>query len=750
MKRVALALSIAILFSVQLGSSCADKDGRDEVPGSGAGPVPCSGDPVGTNCSNGQFLTAAEVSQIVGQAVAEAQANGIPNATITIVDRVNNVLAVWQMQPDADPLAPAANNSALVTTSGGTDSGLKGVTIPNTLAAISKAGTSSFFSTQANAFSTRTTSQVIQENFNPGEDYRAAGPLFGVQFSQLPCNPFSQRFDADALQGPKRLPVGFAGDTGAVSLYRQGVAVGAVAVEFDGVYDLDQDILSDDTDLEERVAVAGSYCFQAPTLRRANNITIDGRSLRFVEDDGLQTQPDCTTPVGLPATGSLVPVTGWFGNFEATGLLPVCVGGSTPGVVCSTAAPCGGVGTCGVPAAPLAGTPLIDPPANASGFFETVIDSVLNPDPGARCVVNGIDEGQGVCATILIDPGVVPRYPPTASTLPLPAAGGLSANEVQEILYQVLKVAERTRAQARLPIGEEARIDVAVVDRAGEILGVARSRDALVDGLNVVIQKAQTVAFFSDDPITNLQAAADPLFNAAGNPLNVQSFTSYGTALQNFFDGGPLPAGTAFSTTAIGALAQPYYPAGQNGNSPGPLSRDFDSWSIFSTGFESDAILSGVAAALCRQVPELRAVLEDALGILIPAPANCPLPASVISCTNPDFSTITPAPGPASPIPQFNAIDLGITLFPGGFPIYRGNQLIGGVGVSGDGVEQNDLIAILGLANAGTNAGTGFGNAPRSIRANNLDAQGNRVRYAICAVSPFLDDPQEQAACEDL
>ena len=32
----------------------------------------------------------------------------------------------------------------------------------------------------------------------------------------------------------------------------------------------------------------------------------------------------------------------------------------------------------------------------------------------------------------------------------------------------------------------------------------------------------------------------------------------------------------------------------------------------------------------------------------------------------------------------------GITIFPGGFPLYRSGQLIGAVGVSGDGVDQDD------------------------------------------------------------
>jgi hypothetical protein len=38
----------------------------------------------------------------------------------------------------------------------------------------------------------------------------------------------------------------------------------------------------------------------------------------------------------------------------------------------------------------------------------------------------------------------------------------------------------------------------------------------------------------------------------------------------------------------------------------------------------------------------------------------------------------------------------GITWFPGSVPLYKNGQLVGGLGVSGDGVEQNDLVAAAG------------------------------------------------------
>ena len=40
----------------------------------------------------------------------------------------------------------------------------------------------------------------------------------------------------------------------------------------------------------------------------------------------------------------------------------------------------------------------------------------------------------------------------------------------------------------------------------------------------------------------------------------------------------------------------------------------------------------------------------------------------------------------------------GIVFFPGSIPLYRGDRLIGGLGVSGDGVEQDDYVSYLGAA----------------------------------------------------
>jgi uncharacterized protein GlcG (DUF336 family) len=71
-------------------------------------------------------------------------------------------------------------------------------------------------------------------------------------------------------------------------------------------------------------------------------------------------------------------------------------------------------------------------------------------------------------------------------------------------------------------------------------------------------------------------------------------------------------------------------------------------------------------------------------------------------------------PGPA------NVNKSGIVFFPGSAGLYRNDVLIGGLGVSGDGVEQDDFV---------TAAGTAGFEAPTTIRADQIVVAGVRLPY---------------------
>lgn len=605
-----------------------------------------------------QALSVGQVQLIVSQAVAQVQAMGSPPATVAVVDRVGNVLAVFQMN--------GAAAFTTITSQRGVNTGLQGIAVPSTLAAISKAGTAAYLSTQGHGFTSRTASQIVQQNFNPGATNQPGGPLFGVQFSQLPCGDLVKAFGVNALEGPKGLPLGFAADPGGLPLYIQGVPVGGVGVEFDGLYTLDPNTGDTDVSPEEQAAVAASNGFQTPEDRRADRITVLGLALRFADDEG-------TIATATPGFGSLP------GTLVAV-----------PGFANATV---------------IAGVTFLNA---SSGVVSTTFE--------------------GIPAEILVSNNTS-RFPPSNSITPPPGGGGLTANEVRVLLREALGVSQQSRAQIRRPLGSSVRVNVSVVDLDGNVLGLVRTTDAPVFGIDVSLQKARSVAFLSQTGAAAALSAAPDVGQAVGQPgaLGTIPFSQYVADTAAFSSGQlTLANGIAIAARTLGNLTRPFFPDGIDGTPNGPLSKPFNQWSIFSTGLQLEVSLVELALVLCPFVPQVQALLG------VPNAAACPAPTGG-TCT----------------APTLNAIRNGLQIFGGGVPIYRGGQLIGGIGISGDGVEQDDIVSFLGLHRAGLALGGAIGNAPQAIRSSTVNIGGGQLRYVNCPVSPFLDSA-EQTPCDGL
>jgi uncharacterized protein GlcG (DUF336 family) len=237
-----------------------------------------------TNPVTAGNLTTSDVQTVIAQAVSAAAALNRA-VTVAVTDREGNALGVFKMTG-----APATTR---IQGGGRAGQGLEGLDVPASLAALSKAGTASVFSTQGNAFTSRTASFIIQEHFPPGVAFQPGGPLFGVQFSQLPCSDIKK----------PALPLGLSADPGSAPLYKNGIAVGGVGIEGDGLYTLDKDPTDFDKPFEELIAVAAERGFQPPDLIRGDNIIAGGVRLAYLNVNDADAPRPATIPFGsLPGS----------------------------------------------------------------------------------------------------------------------------------------------------------------------------------------------------------------------------------------------------------------------------------------------------------------------------------------------------------------------------------------------------------------------------------------------------------------
>ena len=309
----------AVAIAALIVASCGGGSGGSWVGGSG--PVE---PPLPPNPSQPVFqtpalerLTVSDIERIISQGVAEAQAQGQPSGFV-VIDRVGNVLAVFAMD-GADltlrtPQAPNGQNDAL-----------QGLDLPAPAAlagGISKALTSSYFSSVGAAFSTRTANDILQETLPPSAATQGleSGPLFSVQFSQLPCSDVSSRFPNRA--GTHRGPLGAGADPGSFPLYKNGAVVGAIAVVGDGVYGFDTEYRDNDRNIEEVIALSATRGFEPDPSIRANRITVDGFLLRYSDATTADFRAAATPTFASinGAVGNLVSVRGYYD--AAGGILP--------------------------------------------------------------------------------------------------------------------------------------------------------------------------------------------------------------------------------------------------------------------------------------------------------------------------------------------------------------------------------------------------------------------------------------------
>ena len=666
----------------------------------------------------------------------EARARGV-DATIAVVDRVGNVLGVFRMGDKRERFTLIASD--FTDTDGIIDevkdqffpisAGLDGLKLPepdatgggtlgganlDQLAAISKAITGAYLSTEGMAFTSRTANQIVQDHFNPGEDFQPGGPLFGVQFSQLACSDFMQAANAVPFDtpvtavspGPHHAPLGLAADPGGIPLYENGSLVGGLGVMADDVYGIDPFIGDTDFDLDESIAVAAAFGFEAPVDRRAT-VTVEGKVFRYtdVTVDDLASDPLTASALEtIPAEeGRLIAVRGY-----TDGELRDGTAFGTPGS--------------GIRA--------------DDGTFPDALDAFVFVDAETN----------------------VPRYAPRAAT-DTDFAGGspLTAAETEVILENALATANGARAQIRQPLGTTARVTIAVVDTArrdprhdplARRADVRRRRRA-AEGAHRRVLLEQRRGRVPDESAADGRRVLRPERRLPAHLLPAPER-----------DARPRPAGRgrcrrlrrrprhllrdAERARRLGRVLRsrrrqplasvlPRRHQRQPARSPEQAAR------------RVERVLDGPAARrLLQRDRAARAVRGDRGGGRQRAGRDRGvLPAAERSQLRREVAERHQHPGrPRDPVDEPRLAN-GLQIFPGSVPIYRGRQLVGAIGVSGDGVDQDDLIALGGVHAAGIELGGALGNAPPDMRADRLEPQGVRLRYAQCPQAPDVDSTRD-------
>ncbi len=305
------------------------------------------------------------------------------------------------------------------------------------------------------------------------------------------------------------------------------------------------------------------------------------------------------------------------------------------------------------------------------------IDGIEIPEISKNPSVSGVGTGSLIQnANFIVDPRTTPDTAEPVAIKPCEertkAEGGewlvdpidgelISAEEVRSIIFDGgVHQALITRGGIRVPLEARTAMMLAVSDTKGKLVGLFRMNDATVFSIDVAVAKSRNVIYFSS-PSPTIRAQ--------------DSMDCPGTELSQCLGPAFTPP-TAITNRTLSFGAQPFFPSGIEGSLPG-----------FPKPFAPG--------------PFRKVFVDD----------------SITPCTNGH-----------QPPEQFPGRLNGIVFFPGAAPLYRkdaagGYTLIGGYGVSGDGVEQDDLVTF-----AGTLAGIGF-EPPAGIRADLVSVRGVRLPY---------------------
>ena len=256
----------------------------------------------------------------------------------------------------------------------------------------------------------------------------------------------------------------------------------------------------------------------------------------------------------------------------------------------------------------------------------------------------------------------------------------IKAADVEKVIKDGIAQAEITRAAIRLNVlaapdklslfrpGARTKMVLAVSDSKGDVLGLYRMKDATVFSIDVAVAKSRNTGYYASDRLVSADAVDannDAIADVARN--------------------------TAFTNRTFRFLAAPRFP----------------------TGAESDAPPGDFSML---NMPGINPRTGENIGnVALPASIYAdPAKASVVS-----FDAFNASRSFRDPLKLEN--QNGIVFFPGSSPLYKNSSvLVGGFGVSGDGVDQDDVVTSVGEISL---------TAPVSKRADQYYVAGVRLPY---------------------
>lgn len=277
----------------------------------------------------------------------------------------------------------------------------------------------------------------------------------------------------------------------------------------------------------------------------------------------------------------------------------------------------------------------------------------------------------------------------------------LTSSDVEQILFQGVKEANRVRAAIRRPIEVPAEVNLTVVDIQGNILGIVSTPDAPIFGFDVSAQKARTDVFFSRSDTFDLLKKAN-LGNYADRLLA---------------DGLQMDGQFGFTSRAVGFIHRPFFPDDIEASQAGPLSTPIETFSPLNEGFQTDYLLQGANGDPRYQVKHFD--LSFVIG------------RSILNVLTGKTPTIDTHFCDATNGKAFNILNNGLMIFSGSSPLAKAGKIVGAIGISGDGTNQDDIISAYGSQNY---------EVPPANRCDRVQMRGIRLPYTKFPRHPHLGE----------